>query len=301
MRISRIGAAKIKAGRMATVFPVAWRVCSAAAVVLALGAAPVSAAPPDGAAADVASLAIAPGIYSNARYGESTGFWFGYEVRSPEEREIAADGSAVIAIALCDRRICETRQLPAHREGAVWRITLPPQGMTPARAATFRAQDTSVVMQVDGSDDTRLLSRRDTPLALRIGDDEVVEVAAPDIAAGVYGNVTYIEEAGDLFGYEIRIPHTGLHSVVEVTFCEGVCNRVERVYLQRRGTNFQFLLPIGQNPPAALMQITPTRGGLLLHDVNSDDAEDAMLRPLRREFGLALAREAMKQVAASRR
>ena len=167
MRISRIGAAKIKAGRMATVFPMAWRRgCAAAAVVLALGAGPVSAAPPDGAAADVASPAIAPGIYSNARYGESTGFWFGYEVRIPEEREIAADGSAVISVALCDRRLCDTRQLPAHRAGAVWHITLPPQGMTPARAATFRAGRSWLVMQIDGRDDTRLLSRRDTPLVL---------------------------------------------------------------------------------------------------------------------------------------
>ena len=85
---------------MVTVLPMVWwRVYSATAVVLALGAAPVSAAPPDGAAADGASPAIAPGIYSNAQYGGSTGFWFGYEVRIPEEREIAADGSAVIAIA----------------------------------------------------------------------------------------------------------------------------------------------------------------------------------------------------------
>lgn len=110
------------------------------------------------------------------------------------------------------------------------------------------------------------------------------------IAPGIYGNIRVGERTGDMAGYELRLAHGGASREIEITACEGSCNRVHHLPLTRDGDDLRFSLPRGNDAPPRQMQLTPLQGGLLLTEVMGAGADGAVLRPMRREHGLAVAR-----------
>lgn len=124
---------------------------------------------------------------------------------------------------------------------------------------------------------------------------------------GLYGNVTYGAESGDLGGFEVRFfvdPATG-KTMAEFTLCEGWCNEIHVAEVTRDGDGFalshvETLVRHDGDKPAATEDHTVayriTRAGRDLrvsyaYDGEAFDAREPWrIKPLQREYGLDVAR-----------
>lgn len=80
-----------------------------------------------------------------------------------------------------------------------------------------------------------------TGLFLAISALTAVQAGKPHTAVepGIYGNVRYYEESGDVSGIEIDI-HAGDDHLVETVFCEGICNLVVWSRYEQRGDWIEY-------------------------------------------------------------
>lgn len=128
--------------------------------------------------------------------------------------------------------------------------------------------------------------------------------ALPPFPRGLYGNVAYARGSGDLGGFEVRFfaePATG-QPMAEFTLCEGWCNRS---YTAEDGPGFAFShveelvaydgdTPTSREQHRASYRVVPA--GRELRVFHAYDGEpfnpDAPwhIKPLKREYGLAVAR-----------
>jgi hypothetical protein len=128
-------------------------------------------------------------------------------------------------------------------------------------------------------------------------------VAAP---IGVFGNVRYIEEAGDLLGVEVRFFRRAGQPMAELTYCEGWCAMSYTQPVVRHGDGFEmgygepYTNGKGQTVagPQFHFRFTPVGRHLKMAmwvDGKPVDPgkEDRWLRPLARPYGLDVARRSM--------
>ena len=125
----------------------------------------------------------------------------------------------------------------------------------------------------------------------------------PPWPCGVFGNVTYSEESGDLGGFEVRFSEEGGVVSAEHVFCEGWCNQLYRSPVRRDGESVVFSatekLFHGDGKVtghAVTYRLSVAGKGLKLkiwYDGRPVVA-DAMLDPLPKAFGLEVAEEAMR-------
>jgi hypothetical protein len=116
---------------------------------------------------------------------------------------------------------------------------------------------------------------------------------------GLYGNVRYRPESGDLAGFEVRFysePGSG-RRMAEFTLCEGWCNAAYTATVVPVPGGFAFshreIIDAGAG---ALVAFRVTRAGRALELSMARDGEDMTggspwrLRPLEAPYGLAVAR-----------
>jgi hypothetical protein len=122
-------------------------------------------------------------------------------------------------------------------------------------------------------------------------------VAAKAITPGVYGDVRYIEEAGDLLGMELELFGGGDNAHVEFVVCEGECSEVfrEQVRLTPDGFRFHYFQHrVGRAEGTIRMEVEAHRVGnrLRVTVTPSDSAERAYSETLARRakrYALAIA------------
>lgn len=110
---------------------------------------------------------ITPGLYGNARYWESSGFWSGYEIRLA-----AGSRSHAVDIAICEYRRCHRYILPARREGQVLLFHIPSEGSRPTRDVVLRKGLNGVTLEftlANAGDGIIALRPLETALALAPG------------------------------------------------------------------------------------------------------------------------------------
>jgi hypothetical protein len=123
---------------------------------------------------------------------------------------------------------------------------------------------------------------------------------AKPIAPGVYGNVSYSAESGDLGGIELELTQSGGQARVEFVFCEGWCSasHTEPVALTDDGFAFdyseQYVDEAGRPVPPERMHVEVRRAGKGLRVTVTPAAAGAQpismtLRPLKARYGLAVA------------
>ncbi len=96
--------------------------------------------------------------------------------------------------------------------------------------------------------------------------------AAP--RAGVYGNVQYIEEAGDLVGTKVDF-RPGPKPVVVVTFCEGDCEASKTLPVTIRGRRILFTVS-DEYPARHYEGIFRADGTLSLRMIGSRDKPEIL-------------------------
>jgi hypothetical protein len=129
-------------------------------------------------------------------------------------------------------------------------------------------------------------------------------VAFPD---GLYGNVSYGEESGDLGGFEVRFyveARTG-RRMAEFTLCEGWCNEAFTAEVTREGESFVFShvetlvtydgdRVVGREEHQVRYRVTRAGAALRVHQTfdgqDMTGARPWRIRPLRKPYGLAVAR-----------
>lgn len=129
---------------------------------------------------------------------------------------------------------------------------------------------------------------------------------------GLYGDIRYGRESGDLGGFEVRFYRdaaTGRH-MAEFTLCEGWCNEAHTAEVTRDGDGFTFshietLTTFdGERPVASedhLVVYRVTRAGKALRVQQTYDGQDMTgdqpwrIRPIRKPYGLEVARREQAQ------
>ena len=121
-------------------------------------------------------------------------------------------------------------------------------------------------------------------------------VAAP-LRSGIYSSVRHIPEADDLVGNEIELHLEGAKLWAEFVMCEGWCNSTYRVDLVRTGEGFSFDFdeplynPDGKSAPSLRYHVTgQMRGSQLVLTFNGERESVDRLRPVKRVYGLGVAR-----------
>jgi hypothetical protein len=123
---------------------------------------------------------------------------------------------------------------------------------------------------------------------------------AKPIAPGVYGNVRYSPESGDLGGIELQLAGTGEAARVEFVLCEGWCgpSHTAPITLKENGFAFDYAEQyVDEHGPPAPSQgmhvyVSPAGTGLdvTVTPVDSPGAVVRMrLKPLKGRYGLAVA------------
>jgi len=123
---------------------------------------------------------------------------------------------------------------------------------------------------------------------------------ANPMSPGVYGNVSYSAESGDLGGMELQLTGTGAGERVEFVFCEGWCSarHTEPITPTAHGFAFdyaeQYVDEHGQPAQSRRMHVDVRRAGrgLEVSLVPLDEPEAAIsmwLKPLKARYGLAVA------------
>ena len=123
---------------------------------------------------------------------------------------------------------------------------------------------------------------------------------AKPIAPGVYGNVSYSAESGDLGGIELQLIGAGDHARVEFVFCEGWCgpSHIAPVRVNDDGFAFdyseQFVDQEGRPVAPEQMHVDVRRAGTGLLVTVTPDAAGAQavslkLKRLKARYGLAVA------------
>lgn len=131
---------------------------------------------------------------------------------------------------------------------------------------------------------------------------EVSRFVSPPAATaprGVFSSVRYIEEAGDLLGYELRFFQRDGRSMAEVVACEGWCTSSKIVPVVRRGNAFELSYAEAANSGAnhllrTRLQFRWVGRSLALaawYDGKPADwlREDRLLTPRTQAYGLAVA------------
>jgi hypothetical protein len=124
--------------------------------------------------------------------------------------------------------------------------------------------------------------------------------SAKPIAPGVYGNVSYSPESGDLGGIELELLGTGGQARVEFVFCEGWCgpSHSQPVTLTDDGFSFDYVEEYvdeqGRPAPSQRMHVEVRRAGSGLKVAVTPSATGAQatsmtLKPLKARYGLAVA------------
>jgi hypothetical protein len=116
-------------------------------------------------------------------------------------------------------------------------------------------------------------------------------------AKGVFGNVRYVEEAGDLLGYELRLFQRDGRAMVELVDCEGWCNASMTVPLTRHGNGFELIYrDAGERDDSTRTLLRLTWAGRCLKLAlwkNGQSLpllkEDVLLHPQTRTYGLVVA------------
>lgn len=113
--------------------------------------------------------------------------------------------------------------------------------------------------------------------------------AADAIPAGIYSNVEYIEEAGDLLGMELSLPQGSETGTAEFTNCEGTCGRIDRVAI-RRGLNGVFFEIPDYGGKPVLIAVEKSGAGVNLNVGWETGMRTYHLAKVEREWGLRVAR-----------
>jgi hypothetical protein len=124
--------------------------------------------------------------------------------------------------------------------------------------------------------------------------------SASPISSGVYGNVSYGAESGDLGGIELQLTGTGADARVEFVFCEGWCSvsHTEPITPTEHGFAFdyaeQYVDERGQPAQSRRMHADVRRAGrgleVAVTPLDDLEAGDSMrLKPLKARYGLAVA------------
>jgi len=114
-------------------------------------------------------------------------------------------------------------------------------------------------------------------------------VDATRLAPAIYGNVHYIEEAGDTVGMELRI-HPGVHPWIDFILCEGECAHQARMPIIAVPGGFRFDYhealagPDGKPAPDVIRFVATYSGRNLM--VRAGDGSSEKLRPLRKAIAL---------------
>lgn len=82
-----------------------------------------------------------------------------------------------------------------------------------------------------------------------LGVHTPVRVQKEPRITGTYTNMSYIEEAGDVIGYEIKIVFTGSKFQGALQIAEGVPGELMLVDIKVVGTNISFTIPDGSPYP----------------------------------------------------
>jgi hypothetical protein len=123
---------------------------------------------------------------------------------------------------------------------------------------------------------------------------------ARQIAPGVYGNVSYSPESGDLGGIELQLTGVGEQARVEFVFCEGWCrvSHTEPVKVTDNGFEFdyseQYFDQNGRPAPPDRMHVQVRRAGRGVNVTVTafDDPRRSVsmqLKRLKGRYGLAVA------------
>lgn len=132
--------------------------------------------------------------------------------------------------------------------------------------------------------------------------------------SGIYGNVQDSPETGDMSGYELRFFRKSGALMVELTLCEGWCNDTYTVPVVRDGNGYiaeyqEISLDQDGRPHNGglnRLRLVSSRGGLLItHWVDDRRAWAGMkpvrVKPQRHLYGLAVARDQMRECRRSKR
>lgn len=112
---------------------------------------------------------------------------------------------------------------------------------------------------------------------------------ADAIPAGIYSNVSFNDESGDLGGMELSLPQGSDSGTAEFTNCEGTCGRVDTVVI-RRGLNGVFFEMPDYGGKPVMIAVEKNGSGVSLNVDWETGMQTYRLAKVEREWGLRVAR-----------
>lgn len=115
------------------------------------------------------------------------------------------------------------------------------------------------------------------------------------IAPGIYGNVEFSADTGDLGGIEIEI-HSGPDRIVDITVCEGWCEYAYRVTYEELMGTIYFQIGDTGFPPRKF-RVSANGKDVLIEEDKELAVYKYRLKRQKMRFGLSVAEDSMKEYA----
>lgn len=115
------------------------------------------------------------------------------------------------------------------------------------------------------------------------------------IEPGIYGNVEFSADTGDLGGIEIEI-HSGPNRIVDITVCEGWCEYAYQVTYEELMGTIYFQIGNTGFPPRKF-RVSAKGKNVLIEEDQDFAAYKYRLKRQKMRFGLSVAEDSMEEYA----